>query len=71
MLSAVFVFVRDDALALMEQRPDLDSHYPNEWLFPGGKLEADEWPCDAMLREAREALRLCGPATLPGEVREL
>lgn len=55
MPSAVFILVRD-GLVLMEQRPDLDSNFPNEWLFPGGKLDAGETARDGMLREAAEEL---------------
>jgi mutator protein MutT len=55
MPSAVFILVRD-GLVLMEQRPAIDSHFPNEWLFPGGKMELRETAEDAMLREANEEL---------------
>lgn len=55
MPSAVFILVRE-GLVLMERRPDLDGYFPNEWLFPGGKMDPGELPEQAMLREAAEEL---------------
>ena len=31
-----------------------DTHLPDVWEFPGGKIEGDETPADAALRELRE-----------------
>ena len=56
MPSAVFILIADGRV-LMEQRlADDDGFFPNEWLFPGGKLEDGEEPVAALMREATEEL---------------
>lgn len=55
MPSAVFILIRD-GLLLMERRIDDDPYFPDEWIFPGGKLEPGEEPVAALMREATEEL---------------
>jgi 8-oxo-dGTP diphosphatase len=44
--------VRDGSVLVAKR--DGDRHLAGTWEFPGGKVEADEDPADAALRELRE-----------------
>lgn len=46
---------RADGRWLMHRRP-LDKHHGRLWEFPGGKVESEEIPIDALVREIREEL---------------
>lgn len=63
---ASIVIIKDDKL-LMELRKD-GIFFPGKISFPGGKLEHDEHPYDAAVREAREELGITVVAaeSLPG-----
>jgi 8-oxo-dGTP diphosphatase len=50
----VGMLVRDGKV-LVAERP-LDKPYSGYWEFPGGKIEADESPADALKRELHEEL---------------
>jgi 8-oxo-dGTP pyrophosphatase MutT (NUDIX family) len=65
MPSVVFILVDAECRVLMEQRPDLDSHFPHEWMFPGGKLERGEGLVPALRRELREELGVSRFAKIP------
>ncbi|MDP3278722.1 MAG: (deoxy)nucleoside triphosphate pyrophosphohydrolase [Deltaproteobacteria bacterium] len=52
-VSAAVIF-RDDTV-LLTQRP-AGTHLANLWEFPGGKVEPNEDPRDALARELREEL---------------
>jgi mutator protein MutT len=51
---AAAIIRRSDYILLTRRRPD--SHLPNLWEFPGGKVEAGESMADALQRELREEL---------------
>ena len=44
-----------DGLWLMHKRP-ANKHHGGLWEFPGGKVEADETPANALIRELEEEL---------------
>lgn len=51
----VAALVRDgDRILLTQRRPD--QPMPNQWEFPGGKIEPGESPTEALDRELREEL---------------
>ena len=52
---AAAVLLRPDGQVLLAQRPP-GKPYAGYWEFPGGKLERDESPHDALVRELREEL---------------
>lgn len=54
LVGAVVVILnsRDDVLIL--RRPPIVAWAPNKWAFPGGKLECDESPLTAAIRETKE-----------------
>ncbi len=54
---AVAVIVNENQQILIAQRP-LDASHGGRWEFPGGKLEADELPEQALIREVREEVGL-------------
>lgn len=57
MPSVVFVFLTQDRRLLVETRPESDSYFPGQCVYPGGKFVLDnESAYHAMLREAREEL---------------
>src|ERR1700687_121819 len=51
---AAALITRDSKLLVCQRRRD-DTH-PLEWEFPGGKVEPDESPAQALVRELREEL---------------
>lgn len=52
---AVAVFVRGDSLLLCHRHPGR-RWYPNVWDVPGGHIDADESPVEALRRELLEEL---------------
>src|SRR5690242_5098071 len=56
MSAVVFVLQRDDGQVLVEYRPATDHYFPDQWVFPGGKVKPDEPPWSAMVREVGEEL---------------
>lgn len=54
---AVAVIVDEQQRILITQRP-LHASHGGFWEFPGGKLELDELPEDALIREIREEIGL-------------
>lgn len=57
MPSVVFVFLTQDRRLLVETRPETDSYFPGQCVYPGGKFALDsESAYNAMRREAREEL---------------
>jgi 8-oxo-dGTP diphosphatase len=54
---AVAVIVDDNNKVLITQRP-LGSDYGGFWEFPGGKVEVDESPKQALVREIKEEVNL-------------
>jgi 8-oxo-dGTP diphosphatase len=55
LLVAACALIDADGRILMSQRPE-GKPFSGLWEFPGGKLEADEGPEDAVVRELREEL---------------
>lgn len=51
----VAAVIQRDGRVLVSQRPP-EKHYPLQWEFPGGKVEAGESPEAALRREIREEL---------------
>lgn len=51
----VCAVIRRDDLVLVAQRP-AHKHLGLKWEFPGGKIEANESPAEALVREIREEL---------------
>lgn len=49
---------------LIAQRPP-GGHVGGFWEFPGGKLQPDEWPAQALERELREELEVVVEAATP------
>lgn len=56
-ITVVGAVILRDGLVLCAQR-GLESSLPGLWEFPGGKIEADETPREALEREIREELLL-------------
>lgn len=50
---ALCILMRPDGFALMERRRDF-----NSWVYPGGRIEDDESPEQAMVRECREEINV-------------
>lgn len=65
LVSAVALFDADGRV-LLTQRPEGKS-MAGLWEFPGGKIEANELPVAALVREMREELgiELCEPCSTP------
>jgi len=53
--AAVGVIQREDGLVLLGERP-VGKPWAGYWEFPGGKVEVDETPSQALLRELQEEL---------------
>jgi 8-oxo-dGTP diphosphatase len=51
------VLIREDGSFLLAQRP-AGKPYPGYWEFPGGKIEPDETPAQAIIREIKEELNI-------------
>src|ERR1700748_1368427 len=58
-LVAAAALVDPDGRVLIAQRPEGKS-MAGLWEFPGGKIEADERPEDALIRELQEELGIAG-----------
>lgn len=54
---ALAIIVRGDEV-LIQRRPANADHLPDVWEFPGGKVEPNETPESAAIREAREEVGL-------------
>ena len=54
---ALALILRGDEVLIQKRARDAD-HLPDVWEFPGGKIEANETPEQAAIREAREETRL-------------
>lgn len=54
---AVGILVREDGRILIQKRSP-DGLMPHLWEFPGGKLQSDERPDEALIRELQEELEL-------------
>lgn len=54
--AASVAFVAKDGKVLFVRRADDEENFPGHWAFPGGKLDGDEHPMQAAIREAREEL---------------
>jgi 8-oxo-dGTP diphosphatase len=50
---ALAIIIEDDKV-LIQKRASSADHLPDVWEFPGGKIEANETPDEAAIREARE-----------------
>jgi len=55
--------VRDGSVLVAKR--DGDQHLAGTWEFPGGKVEPDEDPADAVLRELREETGLIATSAEP------
>ena len=66
---AAAVIVRADGAVLLAQRPP-GKAYAGYWEFPGGKLESDETPAEALSRELHEELGIRVLAASPWVVQE-
>jgi 8-oxo-dGTP diphosphatase len=66
---AAAVILRPDGSFLLGSRAP-DTFYPGYWEFPGGKVEADETPRDALVRELHEELGIEVDTAWPWIVRE-
>jgi len=54
---ALAVIIRGNEV-LIQRRPASADHLPDVWEFPGGKVEPNETPASAAIREAREEVGL-------------
>ncbi len=60
--------VQDKKVLLLKRRPN-DSHKPEEWDIPGGRVEEDENPYTAVEREAEEEAHITIDVIAPIEVQ--
>jgi len=54
---ALAIIIRENKV-LIQRRPANADHLPDVWEFPGGKVEPNETPANAAIREAREEVGL-------------
>lgn len=54
---SIFILQNKQGQILLSLR-DSQKEHPNQWEFPGGKIESHEGPYQALLREAREELSI-------------
>ena len=54
----IAVFNSDDEVLLLKRKADV--HCPDVWSFPGGKVESDEEPLPAAVRELQEETGIKG-----------
>ena len=54
---SIFILQNNQGQILLSLR-DSQKEHPNQWEFPGGKIERHEGPYQALLREAREELSI-------------
>ena len=54
---SIFILQNEHGQILLSLR-DSQKELPNQWEFPGGKVERHEGPYQALLREAREELSI-------------
>jgi len=66
---AAAIITRPDGSFLLGQRAP-DTFYPGYWEFPGGKLEKDETPREALVRELKEELGLTVLTAWPWVTRD-
>jgi 8-oxo-dGTP diphosphatase len=66
---AAGVIIRPDGSFLLAQRPE-GKPYPGYWEFPGGKIEPDETPAQAISRELKEELNINVHEATPWIVRK-
>ncbi len=66
---AAAVIEKPDGSFLLGQRA-ADTFYPGYWEFPGGKVEANETPREALIRELHEELEIEVVRATPWIVRE-
>jgi mutator protein MutT len=57
-LKIALALIWRDGQILLSKRLTTADHLPDIWEFPGGKVEADESPAEAAVREAREEIGL-------------
>lgn len=74
LIVAAAALIDRDGRVLVQKRPEGSSH-PGLWEFPGGKIETDESPEAALVRELREelgiavAMSACHQHVLPARLR--
>lgn len=62
--AAVGILRKPDGTVLMAQRP-AGKVYSGYWEFPGGKVETDETPSEALVRELHEELGIRAQSPFP------
>ena len=58
MSGAIVVILNEKDELLVLKRPHFVKWAPNQWGLPGGKIEPDETPLQAAVREVREETTL-------------
>lgn len=53
-----FILVNSGGQILLQFRDQYSKHYQNMWCFPGGSLERNETPLQALLREVKEEFNI-------------
>lgn len=64
MIDVVAGLIQDDSGRLLACLRPKDKHLGGKWEFPGGKVEPDESPAEALIRELHEELEI---TVTPGE----